>query len=148
MGQQPNLLIVEDDTLHRIIYAKIAQKIGFRVFLAMSADEAIAAIGARDHACVLLDLMLGRGSGEDVLRAMAVASIKPDVILVSGAEEEVIADTVAFWARNGIQLRGPLRKPANVLELRALLESVMSARGENSADVSSLQQAPARSLSA
>lgn len=148
MVQQSNLLIVEDDTLHRIIYAKIAQKVGFRVYLAMSSEEAIAAIGARDYACVMLDLMLGKGSGEDVLRAMALASIKPSVILVSGAIEEVIADTVAFWARNGIQLLGPLRKPADVVELKALLETIMSTRVENSEEASSTETAVAYSASA
>jgi DNA-binding response OmpR family regulator len=127
MGHEPSLLVVEDETLHRIIFAKAAQKLGFRVQLAKDPAEAIAALQARDCTCILLDLMLGSGSGEEVLCVVADLAVKPSVILISGATEEVVRDTVAFWGQNGVTLLGPLRKPANMLEISALLEQVLDA---------------------
>jgi len=146
MGLQPSLLVVEDDTLHRIIFAKVAQKLGFRVHLVTGAEEAIAALQARDCTCILLDLMLGSGSGEEVLRAVAGLAVKPSVILISGAAQELVQDTVAFWTQSGIALLGPLRKPANVLEIRAMLEQVLGAstKADESAPVEPSASRPLR----
>jgi DNA-binding response OmpR family regulator len=99
-----SLLLVEDDEHTRAFLADNLTADGFRVATASEAGEALRAIEVRRPDLVLLDLMLGGGSGLDVLDRVRgadgpAARIDPDlpVIVLSGRTAEV--DRVRGFAR-------------------------------------------------
>jgi DNA-binding response OmpR family regulator len=90
------VLLVEDDEHTRAFLADNLTADGFRVATASEPGEALRAIEARRPDLLLLDLMLGAGSGLDVLDRVraadgAASRIDPDlpVIVLSGRTAEV-----------------------------------------------------------
>jgi len=124
MDESKRLLIVDDDKIHRVIYSSIATKLNYRVDLAQSPSEALAALKSAHYDSVILDLMLGEDSGADVLVLMSSLSVKPRVLLVTGAGEEVIAETFAIGRELGLEMFGPVRKPVNVTLIRSVLRGM------------------------
>ena len=73
---------------------------------------------------VVLDLMLGEDSGADVLVLMSSLPSRPRVLLVTGAGEDVIAETFAVGRQLGLEMFGPVRKPVNVTLIRSVLRGM------------------------
>jgi DNA-binding response OmpR family regulator len=127
MASLNRLLIVDDDNVHRMIYSTIAHKVGFSVDLVSSLPEADAALRSRPFDCVVLDLMLGEHAGADVLEVISTLALKPKVLLVSGASQDVIEETFAYGRELGIEIIGPVRKPVDVALLRFNLRRIANA---------------------
>jgi DNA-binding response OmpR family regulator len=122
-----SLLLVEDDEHTRAFLADNLTADGFRVATASEAGEALRAIEVRRPDLVLLDLMLGGGSGLDVLDRVRgadgpAARIDPDlpVIVLSGRTAEV--DRVRGFARGADDY---VTKPFSYGELLARVRSVL-----------------------
>ena len=124
MDSQKRILIVDDDKIHRIIYSTIAQKMNYSVDHAGTRAEAEAALSGRSYFCVVLDLMLGEESGKDVLSLVRSAPGKPAVVLVTGAPQDVVEQTLSHGRALGLDVFGPVRKPVNVTLIRDVLRSV------------------------
>lgn len=124
MHEKRRLLIVDDDKIHRAIYSSIANKMNFVVDLAPSPADAFKALRANRFDIVVLDLMLGEDSGADVLALMSSLPLKPRVLLVTGASDDVIEETFSVGRQLGLELFGPVRKPVNVALIRTVLRSM------------------------
>ena len=124
MMNSKRLLVVDDDKIHRIIYATIARKMDYEVDLASTVEEARTALRARAYDCVVLDLFLDDEWGRDVLDVLADFETKPMVVLVSGAEESVLAEAVRHGGSLGLKMLPPLRKPVNMTAIRDMLHGV------------------------
>ena len=103
-ADDPALLVVEDDELTARFLADNLGADGFRVATAASAGEALRAIEVRRPDLVLLDLILGDGSGLDVLdrvrSADALASrIDPDLPVIALTARSGEVDRVRGFAR-------------------------------------------------
>lgn len=102
--RQRSVLVVEDDERTAAFLADNLAADGYRVATAGAAGEALRAIEVRRPDLVLLDLMLGDGSGLDVLDRVRAADgvgsrVDPDlpVVVLSGRTAEV--DRVRGFAR-------------------------------------------------
>jgi DNA-binding response OmpR family regulator len=124
MNDKRRVLIVDDDKMHRAIYASIANKMNFTVYDAPSPAEAHSALRTIDFDIVILDLMLGEDSGVNVLALMSSLPYRPRVLLVTGAGDEVIEETFAVGRQLGLEMFGPVRKPVNVALIRTMLRSM------------------------
>jgi DNA-binding response OmpR family regulator len=133
MDEKRRLLIIDDDRMHRAIYSSIANKMNFAVELASAPAEAFEALRAKPFDIVILDLMLGEESGAEVLALMSSLSQKPRVLLVTGASDEVIAETFHIGREFGLELFGPVRKPVDVALIRTVLRSMELAAHEPAA---------------
>jgi two-component system response regulator HydG len=133
MDEKRRLLIVDDDRMHRAIYSSIANKMNFVVDLASTPAEAFEALRAKPFDIVILDLMLGEESGAEVLALMSSLPVKPRVLLVTGASDEVIAETFHIGRGLGLQLFGPVRKPVDVGLIRTVLRGMEIAAPEPAA---------------
>ena len=99
------ILLVEDDRfLIKAVYTKLTQK-GFEVVLANDGDEAISKAKTEKPELVLLDMVLPKKSGFEVLRALKgdpeTASI-PVFILSNLAQDQDIQEGKALGAEDYI----------------------------------------------
>ena len=99
------ILLVEDDRfLIKAVYTKLTQK-GFEVVLANDGDEAISKAKTEKPDLVLLDMVLPKKSGFEVLRAIKgdpeTASI-PVFILSNLAQDQDIQEGKALGAEDYI----------------------------------------------
>ncbi|TAN58031.1 response regulator [Patescibacteria group bacterium] len=117
------ILLVEDDRfLIKAVYTKLTQK-GFEVVLANDGDEAISKAKTEKPELVLLDMVLPKKSGFEVLRAIKgdpeTASI-PVFILSNLAQDQDIQEGKALGAEDYIvksntSLSAIVEKAANFL---------------------------------
>lgn len=85
-----NLLIVEDDLSLQNLYKKIFTQAGYQVQVASHGQEALDRLETQHFDLILLDVMLPRLSGLDVLKTLRQSSAlnqKTSVILVSNLDE-------------------------------------------------------------
>jgi DNA-binding response OmpR family regulator len=107
-----SVLIVDDDASIRTMVRAVLQHDGFEVEEVTSGNDAIARIHEQQYGVVILDIMMGRGSGEDVLHALAVE--RPDVkcVVVISATSQPNLDKIDV---GNVKIK--LRKPFNIADL-------------------------------
>ena len=106
------VLVVDDDGSIRELVKILLRHDGFDVEAAANGRAAIDAIEKKDFDAVVLDLMMRDGSGEDVLRTLAVQ--RPDVkcvVVISASSAAKIA------AVDETNVAAKLRKPFDINEL-------------------------------
>jgi CheY-like chemotaxis protein len=118
----PRLLVVEDDTLHRMMICRTAAKSGYMPAGAASCDEAVKRLQKDAFDCLTLDLSMGAHDGDDVLRHLAAMGSDAHVIIVSGSDEARRQESVALAKSLGLNVGGSLAKPVDLVMLRYWLE--------------------------
>jgi DNA-binding response OmpR family regulator len=89
----PHALIVDDDAPIRIMLATIVEQQGFVVDTAKDGGEAIQKIATQHYDVVLLDLMMPRVDGYDVLQWMRTSKpelLRATIVATAVPEREVI----------------------------------------------------------
>jgi EAL domain-containing protein (putative c-di-GMP-specific phosphodiesterase class I) len=134
-----NLLALDDDPVMGGVVVEIARRAGYDARLVTTAaDFAVALAGPVD--IVTLDLLVPGTDGVELLRSLADAGHAPDIILVSGMDERVIAGARRVADQLGLTVLGQIHKPFRAAELRVLLDQSMSVQGR--ADRARLLQSP------
>jgi two-component system chemotaxis response regulator CheY len=121
-----SLLVIEDDPVQRMLIASAAEKAGYAVTQAGSCAEGIGLLRARGYSCVTLDLMLEDGDGSEVLRAMAEASYRGPVIVISGMTAERRSASRLLARSLGMELLHSFPKPIDLAALRISLANLRS----------------------
>lgn len=116
----PNVLIVDDEPQVRNIVATYLERDGFQVRTAKDGEEALVAIRAQRPDAMVLDLMLPKINGLEVLRILRADGDDVPVIVLSarGQEHERVA---------GLDLGADdyLAKPASPREIAARVRAVL-----------------------
>jgi DNA-binding NtrC family response regulator len=122
---QPNLLnvlVVDDERPIREILRRVAQSLGFSVFVGENGDQVNRIVGAQNIDVVLLDLKLpGGASGLEILQQIKTSRPACEVIVITGygtVQSAVEAMKVGAYDY--------ITKPFDLEELRLLLERVAS----------------------
>lgn len=118
------LLIIEDDTVHRMIIKKSATALGFQISEADSYDRAIALFAHHKFDCITLDLGLPAHSGLDVLRQLWNIRCKIPVLIISGADESDRTQTMGFAEVMNIDVLHIVKKPLDLRALNAALNKL------------------------
>ena len=115
-----SVLIVDDDASIRTMVRALLQHDGFEVDEVDSGNDAIARIRKQHYGVVILDIMMGRGSGEDVLRTLAVE--RPDVkcVVVISATSQPNLDKIEV---SNVMIK--LRKPFDIADLLNAVHNVI-----------------------
>lgn len=124
-GRRLRLLVIDDDTVHRMIIARVAAKIGFATSHASSFDEAKNVLVKESFDCITLDLSLGRHAGVEVLRLLAAARATCPIIVISGSDAETFETTVAVGKSLHLCLSEGIHKPVDLALLRNTLMQVV-----------------------
>lgn len=114
------VLVVDDDEIVRELIATILRRSGLKVDCAADGDAAFRHLRARAYDSVILDLMLPRMNGFELLREIksSLPELLPRVVVVTAASEQTLRD----FDSSGI--RSLLRKPFDIDELvTAVLDS-------------------------
>jgi DNA-binding response OmpR family regulator len=90
------ILVVDDDDAIRALLRTVLRRRGFQVDTARNGVDALEQIGARRYALVVLDLMMPRLSGYEVVAQLAGQSVmtRPRVLVLTAAGFEPLKITV------------------------------------------------------
>lgn len=118
-----NILIIEDDFYIRDIYNKSFTQAGYIVDVASDGQEALNKVKDKTYDIILLDIMLPRVTGIDVLRAFRSPQSKvkstPIFLITNLGQEDVIKEAFKIGA-NGYLLKAQLTPQDVVTEIEAV----------------------------
>ena len=124
----PTILIVEDDRKIAALVAKNLEAAGFRCAQAHDGESALQEVGRQPPALIVLDIMLPRIDGLEVLRRIRRNSNVPVLMLTARADE---ADKVlGFEVGADDYLTKPFSPRELVARVRALLRRTTGAAQE------------------
>jgi two-component system, chemotaxis family, chemotaxis protein CheY len=123
-GMPHKLLVIDDDTVHRMVICRIARQAGFEVDEAASYETAQRMLGVTVYGCVTLDLSLGERGGIDVLQHMAEIGYASPVIVVSGSDDAVRGESFAVARKLNLNVCRPFSKPVKLADLRELMREI------------------------
>ncbi len=101
--------------------AEVGRRAGYDVRLATTAAAFVRELEEQADV-VTIDLMVPGTDGVEILRSLAELPSPPEVILVSGMDERVIAGAGRVATEFGLVVRGQVHKPFRAAELRSLLK--------------------------
>ena len=125
-GTKPRLLVVEDDTLHRMMICRAAAVAGYAPAGAATYDEAAKFLDQGSFDCITLDLTLGVRPGADVLRHLSDIGSTAHIIIISGRDEETCGENVDLAKSLKLNILGSMQKPVDPAVLRSWLERLKS----------------------
>lgn len=102
------ILLVEDDTFVRDLYNTVLAKAGYKVTVAKDGEEAISIANRQSFDLILLDIMLPKLTGLEVLKEIKKAESKiksVPVYLLTNLGEENIAKEAYRLGANGYLLK-------------------------------------------
>jgi two-component system response regulator PilR (NtrC family) len=106
------VLVVEDDHSTREMVRSILGREGFTVEAVANGNEAIARLIERQYDAVVLDIMMGHGSGEEVLEVLATQRPNVKCVVVISAAAPALLEKIA-----AANVHAKLRKPFDIHEL-------------------------------
>lgn len=116
---QNNILLVEDDKEISELVASHLQRENFRVLTAFNGEEALTLFKSEELDLILLDLMLPRLSGMEVLKEVRATSMIPILIISAKGNELDKALGLGFGADDYIS------KPFSMIELTARVQAAI-----------------------
>jgi ActR/RegA family two-component response regulator len=125
-GKPLRLLVIDDDHSACGLIGRFAEKAGFIPDCAGSLEDAKKALSARRYDCITLDLGIGKSSGVEIFRAVAVLSRRCPIIVISGADRSVIDLAVAVGKMNELELLEPISKPIDFAKLKCALSGIQA----------------------
>ena len=122
MKKVPTILVVDDDASHRKLLTYQLTKNGYQVLIANDGLEALDWLRSPtlQPDLILLDLLMPRYSGLDVLRSLKASSSKLPVILMSAAEWPIAIEGVMQSKPDAF-----FSKPLNLKKLAAKIETLL-----------------------
>ena len=113
----PRVLVADDDRSIRQLLSRIVEREGFEVDTAADGQEAIRNLQEREYAVVLLDLMMPRVNGFEVVRYLKEnpPKAKPVVLVISAYTDQRFRDV------DPDIVAGVIRKPFEVSDLASLV---------------------------
>jgi CheY-like chemotaxis protein len=123
----PKVLLVEDNKLTRMVSERSLAKAGYRVVSATDGEEALEVAARENPDVVLLDMMLPKLSGPEVLQRLKrnPATAKIPVIVLTGLSQKNQARLLGDGAKAFVEKGAALDNPE--LLLSALREALKTA---------------------
>lgn len=119
--EKTSLLIVDDDPPIRKLLERVAVRAGFEVGMARDGIEALEMLAVRPYNIAIIDLMMPRLSGYELVQKISAMNPRPIVLVataMTNAEVSKIDDTL---------VRRVIRKPFDVQAVaEALIETAKS----------------------
>ena len=133
MGSKPRarLLIVDDDRAIRSLLATVAKRAGFSVDAAKDGVDALAMLEQKSYDIAIVDLMMPRLSGYELVERMSAMNPRPVVIVATALTN---GDTKTL---DDSMVRRVIRKPFDIQAVAtALIETALQITAERAAEPS------------
>jgi len=127
MEKKGRLLVVDDDHAIRKLLERIAQRAGFEVETAKDGADALEMIEASDYDIALVDLMMPRLSGYELVQRLSTRERRPVVIVATALTNSDLATV------DDTMVRHVIRKPFDVQAVVTALVEAMQAVAAKSA---------------
>jgi DNA-binding response OmpR family regulator len=114
------VLVVDDDASIRGMVRSVLCREGFDVADAASGNDAIALLNEKPYDAVVLDVMMGDGSGHEVLEVLATLRPAVKCVVVVSATSVTNLESVAEG-----NVQSKLRKPFDIYELIAAVRQCL-----------------------
>lgn len=124
-NQQKKILIVEDDQFLREFYQELLTAEGYFVDVAPDGEIALSKLRSNEYNLALLDLMLPKKDGVQILRDLKVSPAKSSqiniVILTNLGQDAVIKECFNLGA-NGYLIKSALNPDQILTEVKSYLQ--------------------------
>ncbi len=118
---RPRLLLIDDEPALAAFVAKAADMCGFDPTVASQDQQFRDLFHAERPQMVALDLGMPGMDGVELLRFLASQSFADPVLIISGFDRRVLESAFRLGEALGLQMVGPLEKPARLEELEEIL---------------------------
>jgi DNA-binding response OmpR family regulator len=119
----PRLLVVDGDSLRRMIICRAADKAGYIPAGAANFAEAAKLAQTTAFDCITLDLSLGQQTGE-ILRHLREIDCAAPILIIGNRDAAGCRETLRFARSLGLNVGEPVPKPVDVGMLRYALEQM------------------------
>jgi DNA-binding response OmpR family regulator len=120
----PRLLLIDDEPALAAFVAKAADMCGFDPMIAEQDEEFRESFRARRPHMVALDLGMPGMDGVQLIRFLADEGFQEPVLIISGFDRRVLDSAFRLGTTLGLQMVGPLEKPARLEQLEEILNRV------------------------
>ena len=120
----PRLLLIDDEPALAAFVAKAADMCGFDPIIAEQDQQFRAKFRESRPHMVALDLGMPGMDGVELLRFLADQDYRQPVLIISGFDRRVLESAFRLGTALGLQMVGPLEKPARLEELEAILSEL------------------------
>jgi DNA-binding response OmpR family regulator len=120
----PRLLLIDDEPALAAFVAKAADICGFEPIIAEQDEEFRDQFRSQRPRMVVLDLGMPGMDGVELIRFLADESFKEPVLIISGFDRRVLDSAFRLGTTLGLQMVGPLEKPARLEQLEEILNRV------------------------
>jgi len=117
----PRLLLIDDEPALAAFVAKAADLCGFEPTIAERDQEFRDSFHDQRPHMVALDLGMPGMDGVQLLRFLADEGFEDPVLIISGFDRRVLDSAFRLGTTLGLQMVGPLEKPARLEELEEIL---------------------------
>lgn len=116
----PSVLVVDDDLAIRSLLEVMFRRLGYDCETASDGDQALEKLAARAFDVALLDLMMPRVSGLEVIDSLRHAPDRPVIIVITGA-----AAPEAALAKSAGVVHAVVTKPFQLHAIAAIVKDVL-----------------------
>ena len=120
----PRVLVIDRDSLHRMIICRAADKAGYIPAGAANLAEATKHVQSDAFDCITLDLSFGREAACDFLSRLDASACKSKILLVGDRDAAACRETLRLARSLGLDVEDPVAKPLDVGMLRYALEQL------------------------
>ncbi|MCL6740438.1 response regulator [Sphingomonas sp. RB56-2] len=120
----PRLLLIDDEPALAAFVAKAADLCGFDPVITNEDGEFRDSFRSYRPQMVVLDLGMPGMDGVELLRFLASEGFEEPVLIISGFDRRVLDSAFRLGEALGLQMVGPLEKPARLEELEDILIQV------------------------
>ncbi len=113
--KKTSLLIVDDDKAVRRLLARVAERAGFEVDTAKDGVQALEMLTAKDYEIAIVDLMMPRMSGYDLVQKIGTLNPRPVVIVATALMNGDVASLDDSMVRRVIKKPFDINAVANSL---------------------------------
>lgn len=118
------LFALDDETEITLLVTRFCRSLGVTATTFNRIDDFKNVREFPAESLILLDLSLGDGNGVDVIRFLAERRCKAAILLMSGADDRLLATVQRLGSSYGLDIQGTLPKPFRMADLKARIEAV------------------------
>ena len=110
-GKKKSLLVVDDEKAIRHLLMRIAERAGFEVDCAADGIEALEMLERKDYAIAIVDLMMPRLSGYELVQRISALNPRPVVLVATAMSNGDVASLEDSLVRQAIEMSADAQQP-------------------------------------